>query len=163
MLGGCRWTEPSRRDGNIAYHYRDALGILLFLSDSCGEVIDALTRRCVLPTSLANKTADQRAQKATSDRTSASSVEPLSSSSNRAARSDGVLEYCAKSNCTRVAGRDAERVPDRCAWRFGNGCPRVANEDNPDISFLNALAALHAEAQEIIRCHLAYLNRVDSA
>src|SRR5258707_965791 len=44
-----------------------------------------LVRRFVLPTSLADRTANQRAQKATSDR--------LSSSSNPATRSDGVLEY----------------------------------------------------------------------
>jgi hypothetical protein len=57
----------------------------------------ALVRRFVLPTSLADRTANQRAQKATSDR--------LSSSSNPATRSDGppaslragVLEQCAES------------------------------------------------------------------
>jgi hypothetical protein len=48
-----------------------------------------LVRRFVLPTSLADRTANQRAQKATSDRLSSSS----SSSSNPATRSDGVLEY----------------------------------------------------------------------
>jgi hypothetical protein len=46
---------------------------------------------------------------------------------------------------------------------IGNRVNRMANQDNPDILFLNAMEALHAEAQEIIRCHLAHLNRVDAA
>src|SRR5260221_2571909 len=55
-----------------------------------------LTRRFVILTSLADRTANQRAQKATSDRTSASSVESLSS--NPAARSDGRARNASRSD-----------------------------------------------------------------
>ena len=71
----------------------------LLLQENC-----ALTRRFVLPTSLADRTANQRAQKATSDKLSSSSSSRLRPSlrrgklsSNSGERSVGVLEFCALS------------------------------------------------------------------